>query len=164
MDMPHTGIEVRRPRVRSASFRALEKASRAEGYWMLTRLLAGWRDGSNRFSRRGEALYGAFYGDELVGVCGLNVDPYIQGKREGRVRHLYVAAPFRRHGAGRILVRSAIAKARDHFPALNVRATDEAFPFYEKLGFMRIEGEEFMTHRMEFQPLRRRPPLGKGHE
>ena len=39
MDMSHTGIEVRRPRVRSASFRALEKASRAEGYWMLTRLL-----------------------------------------------------------------------------------------------------------------------------
>ncbi len=157
MDMPHTGIEVRRPRVRSASFRALEEASRLEGYWMLARLFSDWRDGSNRFARRGEALYGAFRGEELVGVCGLNVDPYVEGRREGRVRHLYVAAGFRRLGVGRTLLRSVIVTARDHFPALNLRATGEAFAFYERLGFVRIEGVEFMTHRMEFHPLPSRP-------
>ena len=142
----------------------MSAASAKSGPSLLTRLLAGWRDGSNRFSRRGEALYGAFYGDELVGVCGLNVDPYVEERREGRVRHLYVAASFRRHGVGRILLRSAIAKARDHFPVLNVRATEAAFPFYERLGFVRVEGEEFMTHRMAFQPLRRRRARGPVRE
>ena len=155
MDMSSSSVEVRRPRVQSEAFRALVEASRTEGYWMLTRLLAGWRDGSNRFSRRGEALLGAYVAGELVGLCGLNVDPYVEGKREGRLRHLYVSAGHRRHGVARILVRSAIVTARDHFPALNVRATREAFAFYETLGFVPVTGQEFMSHRLVFQPLQR---------
>ena len=34
--------------------------------------------------------------------------------------------------------------------ALNTRAPQDAFGFYERLGFRRVEGEEFVTHRMRF--------------
>lgn len=144
-------IELRRPRVESADFLALVEASRIEGYWMPTRLLDGWRDRTHRFARRGEALLAAYCDGKLVGVCGLGVDPYVEQRREGRVRHLYVAEACRRQGVGRLLVKTIIDRARLHFRVLNVRATENAFEFYEKLGFHRVEGEEFMTHRKMFR-------------
>jgi hypothetical protein len=38
--------------------------------------------------RPGEALFVARVGERVVGVCGLNVDPYTAEPRVGRVRHL----------------------------------------------------------------------------
>lgn len=138
-------------------FRALIEESRLEGFWMLVRLLDSWESGRNRFTRRGETLLAAWRGEELAGVCGLNVDPYVEARREGRVRHLYVSAAHRRNGIGRSLVRAIVDKARRHFPVLNVRAPDEAFPFYEALGFRRVENEEFATHRLVLRkPMRRK--------
>ena len=49
-----------------------------------------WRTGTNRFDRPDEALFGAWAKGQLVGVCGLNIDPYRGDDRVGRVRHLYV--------------------------------------------------------------------------
>jgi hypothetical protein len=40
----------------------------------------------NRFSRPGEALLIAERGGRWVGVCGLNVDPYLDDRRVGRDR------------------------------------------------------------------------------
>lgn len=141
----------------SEAFRALLEESRREGFWMLVRLADGWADGRNRFSRRGEALYAAWQRDELAGACGLNADPYVEGRREGRVRHLYVKAAHRGNGVGRQLVWAAIDKARIHFPVLNVRAPEAAFGFYEALGFERLAGDEFATHRMKLaRPAARR--------
>lgn len=151
MDMASRRIELRRPRIESAELLALVEASRIEGYWMLTRLLDEWRDGTGRFSRRGEVLLAAYCDGKLAAVCGLGVDPYVEQRREGRVRHLYVAEAYRRQGVGRLLVKAIADKARLHFPVLNVRATENAFEFYEKLGFHRVEGEEFMTHRKTFR-------------
>jgi GNAT superfamily N-acetyltransferase len=122
---------------------------------MLVRLADGWRDGRNRFRRRGEMLLAAWQGDALAGVGGLSVDPYVEDRREGRVRHLYVSAAQRRHGVGRLIVRAIIDRARLNFPVLNLRAPEAAFSFYEALGFKRIEGEEFHTHRMKFRPRRK---------
>lgn len=130
------------------AFDALVEESRHEGYWMLVRLRDGWAQGRNRFSGRNEMLVGAWRDDKLVGICGLNLDPYIEGRQEGRVRHLYVSANYRHAGVGRVLVWAVIDKARKHFPSLNLRAPDSAFAFYEALGFERIEDEQFATHRM----------------
>jgi GNAT superfamily N-acetyltransferase len=129
-------------------FRDLTEESRLEGYWMLVRLLDGWESGRNRFSKRGETLLAAWRGGELAGVCGLNVDPYVDKRREGRVRHLYVKQAHRRAGVGRMLVGAVIEKAARHFPMLNARAPEEAFSFYGAPGFRRVEGEEFVTHRL----------------
>lgn len=151
--------EIRRFDPESEAFAALVEESRREGYWMLVRLANNWEDGRDRFSKRGEALYAAWRGDDLAGVCGLNVDPYVDARREGRVRNLYVAAGHRMNGVGRQLVWSAIDKARKHFPVLNLRAPETAFPFYEALGFERVDGDEIATHRMR---LARPPRMRKG--
>jgi GNAT superfamily N-acetyltransferase len=139
----------------SEEFAALAAESRHEGYWMLVRLQEGWRDGRNRFSRRGETVLGAWRSGRLAGVCGLNVDPYIERRREGRVRHLYVRAGDRRNGVGRMLVEAIVERAKRYFPVINARAPAEAFRFYEALGFRRVESEEFFTHRMELKKPKR---------
>lgn len=131
-----------------AAFHALKDESRLDGYWMLVTLAEGWANGSNRFLKRGEVLYGAWQGRDLVGVCGLNVDPYLGDRSQGRVRHLFVSAAHRRNGLGRMLVEAIIDRARQHFSVLNTRAPRQAFPFYERLGFQRVEEQEFVTHRM----------------
>jgi GNAT superfamily N-acetyltransferase len=145
----------------SEAFAALVEESRLQGYWMLVRLLDEWRDGRNRFKRRGEALLAAWQDKALAGVGGLNVDPYVEGRREGRVRHVYVGAAHRRQGVGRLIVEAIIDKARLHFPVLNVRAPEEAFAFYKALGFKRVEGQEFVTHRMALKAPPKRRKAGK---
>ncbi|WJI84205.1 GNAT family N-acetyltransferase [Mesorhizobium sp. C374B] len=93
-------------------------------------------------------MFGAWHGRELAGVCGLNIDPYFEGRDHGRVRHLFVSARHRRSGIGRMLVETVIDRARQHFAVLNTRAPQEAFGFYERLGFQPVVSEEFVTHRM----------------
>ncbi|PDQ22149.1 GNAT family N-acetyltransferase [Mesorhizobium sanjuanii] len=143
-----TSYVLKRLRPTARGFDALKEESRQEGYWMLVRLADGWASGRNIFRKRGEALFGAWHGDELVGVCGLNIDPYFNDRDQGRVRHLFVSALHRRNGVGRMLVETVINRAREYFAVLNTRAPKEAFGFYEGLGFERLEGEEFVTHRM----------------
>ena len=144
------GCRITRLRPTTRAFDALKDESRLEGSWMLVRLADGWASGRNKFLKRGEALFGAWHGRELAGVCGLNIDPYFDGRGQGRVRHLFVSAPHRRAGVGRMLVETVIDRARRYFAVLNTRAPPEAFVFYERLGFQRVEGEEFVTHRMVF--------------
>ena len=141
---------LKRLRPTTPAFDALKEESRLEGYWMLVRLADGWAAGRNKFLKRGEALYGAWHGRELAGVCGLNIDPYFEGRDQGRVRHLFVSARHRRTGLGRMLVETVIDRARSYFAVLNTRAPQEAFVFYERLGFLPVAGEEFVTHRMIF--------------
>jgi GNAT superfamily N-acetyltransferase len=151
---PEIGLERLRPTM--PAFMALMEESRREGFWMLVRLHDGWTSRRNQFRKRGEALYGAWTGGELAGVCGLNVDPYFPGPGQGRVRHLYVRPASRRHGVGRRLVETVIEKAAERFTVLNLRAPAEAFAFYEALGFLRVENAEFLTHRMVLS----KPPPG----
>ncbi|CAN7683218.1 GNAT family N-acetyltransferase [Mesorhizobium amorphae] len=146
-----TGYVLKRLRPTTPAFRALMEESRLEGYWMLVRLADGWTSRRNRFLKHGEALFGVWQGREVVGVCGLNIDPYFDGREQGRVRHLFVSAQHRRNGVGRMLVETVVDRARRHFAALNTRAPQEAFAFYEGLGFKAVKGEEFVTHRMTFE-------------
>jgi GNAT superfamily N-acetyltransferase len=114
----------------------LVNESIAEGYELVCRLVTDWERGTNRFSRPGEALFLAIGVDAPVGVCGLNIDPYADGSRIGRVRHLYVAAAYRRHGIGQALVREVVAEAAKSFDTLTLRTTSPAAAaFYIALGF-----------------------------
>jgi GNAT superfamily N-acetyltransferase len=127
----------------------------AAGSRIVRRLVDEWADGTNRFDRPGEALFGAWMAGRLVGVCGLNVDPYAGDARIGRVRHLYVLTPLRRHGVGRQLVARVIEAAGDRFESLHLRTNNEAASrLYEAIGFRaRDEAGEY-THVMD---LARRP-------
>ena len=88
----------------------------------------------------------------VVGLCGLNVDPYTAEGRVGRVRHLYVMEASRRHGIGRRLVAEVIAAARDSFDRLRLRtANPEAARLYEGLGFAPCAGEADCTHALDLR-------------
>jgi GNAT superfamily N-acetyltransferase len=127
--------------------------SEYDGYRFVRRLVAEWENGANRFERPGEVLLGAVRGCQIVGVCGLNVDPYAAMPEIGRVRHLYVLAAHRRTGIGSKLVATVVKKARATFTRLRLRTgTPEAARFYEGLGFRRAAGEADCTHVLEMQP------------
>ena len=65
---------------------ALKAESIALNFNMLRRLEENWQRGENRFNAPGEKLLGAFLNGRLVGVCGLNRDPFSQQPRAGRIR------------------------------------------------------------------------------
>lgn len=119
-----------------------------DGHRMVTRLIADWRDGSNRFERPGESLYVAGLEGEIVGVCGLNVDPYLEEARTGRVRRLYVAVAHRRRAVGSLLVARIVADAWQAFDVLRLRTRNPvAAAFYESHGFTPVAGDDACTHR-----------------
>jgi GNAT superfamily N-acetyltransferase len=121
------------------------------GSRFVRRLAEEWATGVNRFDRPGEVLFGAWIDEQLVGVCGLNVDPYGAEDRVGRVRHLYVLSAFRRLGVGRRLVTEVLVAARGRFDIVRLRTTNpSAARLYEALGF-RPSGEAggAATHVME---------------
>lgn len=116
----------------------LRAEAEQEGFRFLTRLVTEWRTGANRFDRPGESLLGALEGDELVGICGLNRDPYLDDDRVGRLRHLYIGRTMRRRGIASALVVDVLISANGMFDCVRLRTeTSEVACFYEKLGFVR---------------------------
>ncbi len=130
------------------SLRSLVDESEREGFRFVSRLLSEWRSGANRFERPGEALFAARDGDSLLGIAGLNVDPYQDDTRVARLRHVYVRADSRRKGIGRLLVARALAHASSG-PFIKVRLrtdTLEGTAFYEALGFGRCLAGSGASH------------------
>jgi GNAT superfamily N-acetyltransferase len=124
--------------------------SERAGLQFVRRLQDDWHSGANRFDRPGEALFAAIDEVRLLGVCGLNVDPYSLSPRVGRVRHLYVSVAHRRQGIGSLLVREVVAAARHSFDRLRLRTNDpHAARFYEQLGFLRCEADSSATHELD---------------
>jgi GNAT superfamily N-acetyltransferase len=125
------------------------------GLGFVRRLADEWASGANRFDRPGEALFIARTIDRIVGVGGLNIDPYATTPEVGRVRHLYVLRAYRRLGIGRRLVTEVIRAARGRFDTLRLRTENpEAAAFYEQLGFLRSTGAGDCTHVMTLQGVR----------
>jgi GNAT superfamily N-acetyltransferase len=119
-----------------------------QGFEFMRRLVEEWAAGANRFDHRGECLLGAFSGSQLVGIAGLNRDPYAKADGVGRLRHVYVLASARRHGVGSLLVHHIVQEARHSFHILRLRTTTApAAAFYLRLGFTRID-EKTASHVM----------------
>lgn len=129
-------------------FLALRSESLAQHFNMLRRLAENWQSGKNRFSAPGEKLLGAFVGGQLVGVCGLNIDPFSTQLRTGRIRHLYISDAFRRRKIGQQLLVAVITHSGTWFDFLNTHAPPSAWPFYESLGFRPVYDEPRVTHRL----------------
>jgi ribosomal protein S18 acetylase RimI-like enzyme len=124
--------------------------SEASGYRFLRRVVVEWEGGVNRFDRPGEALLVAEKNGRWVGICGLNIDPYLGDPRVGRVRNVYVLAECRRSRIGRRLVEEAIARACSRFDILRLRAEEaRAARLYESLGFRTCSGIATCTHVLE---------------
>jgi len=102
----------------------------------MDRLVTDWSSGANTFNRPGECFMGAFAAERLVGVGGLNIDPYLDRADAGRLRHVYVLGDWRRRGIGRMLVNRLLAEARRSFAEVRLRTdTDDAAGFYMRCGF-----------------------------
>ena len=129
---------------------ALVADSEAQGVRFVRRLVDEWSTGLNCFDRPGEALFVARRAATIVGVCGLNIDPYAGGAggpRIGRVRHLYVLSTQRRLGIGERLVAAVMRTARAGFERLRLRTTNPtAAALYERLGFRPAGGDAHCTH------------------
>ncbi|MGN7356167.1 GNAT family N-acetyltransferase [Paenibacillus sp. SAF-054] len=121
--------------------------SKAEGHQFVKRLVDEYADGSNKFDRRGESLYVAKIEGEVVGIGGLNVDPYLGRNDVGRVRHLYVLSKNRRAGVGRELLSTIIIEAQKHFETLTLYTTNPvADKLYRDVGFSKAEGIYKASH------------------
>jgi GNAT superfamily N-acetyltransferase len=128
----------------------LVNESEEEGLQFVARLAEEWSSGRNRFDRPGEVLFGAGLDGRLVGVCGLNVDPYARDPRVGRLRHLYVLTAHRRLGVGGQLVGVVVGAAHGPFTTLRLSTSNpSAARLYESRGFRRQAGDAHCTHVME---------------
>ncbi len=130
---------------------ALIAESERHGLRFVRRLAEDWTSGANRFDRPGEALFVArSSGQIVVGVCGLNIDPYTATPSVGRVRHLYVLLAHRHRGIGERLVTAIVTAARGRFARLRLRTQNpEAARLYERLGFRPSVDRGDCTHVME---------------
>ena len=129
---------------------ALVAESETQGSRFVRRLAEDWASGANRFDRPGEALFVARDEGRIVGVGGLNVDPYAAEPTVGRVRHLYVLTAYRRLGIGRRIVEEIIETARGRFERLHLSTSNPAAArFYERLGFHPRADVAHCTHAME---------------
>jgi len=126
--VPISGVDARPAPLNDEAFH--------EGFGFVARLMEDWTTGSNTFSQAGERLIGAVREGRLLGVCGLNRDPYVTESGVGRLRHLYVKKAERHRGISSALVRHLVEQARGTFRIVRLRAgTPQAAAFYEAMGF-----------------------------
>jgi RimJ/RimL family protein N-acetyltransferase len=134
------------------SFAPLIIESELEGWFFVRRLAEEWSSGANRFQRPGERLYLAHSGNKVIGVCGLNIDPYATDPTIGRVRRLFVTSEHRGKRIGSRLIRSVVAAAHGKFRLLRVRTENPiAGALYERLGFQPVIGATDCTHMLALQ-------------
>jgi GNAT superfamily N-acetyltransferase len=133
--------------LRSGELEILLVDSQTLGSTIVRRLVDDWTSGTNRFARPGEALFGSRLDGQLIGVCGLNLDPYAGDDRIGRVRHLYVCSAQRGRGVGRALVTQVLGAARGRFDELRLRTNNPvAARLYEGLAFLPCDVATGSTH------------------
>ena len=120
----------------------------SEGHDFLTKIKREWASYENRFDRPHEALF-EVRDDQghLIGIGGLNVDPYVDDPHLGRVRHVFVRPQARGSGVGRALVQKIIEHATGHFKLLRLRTHNpQAVDLYRKLQFVIVENANDPTH------------------
>jgi len=123
----------------------LEAEAVAEGFRFLTRLVADWKNGSNRFDQPGECLLGVLRDGQLIAIGGLSYDPYA-GPDIGRLRRVYVVRAARGQNVGKALVQQLLAYAAQRFGVVRLSTdTPEGAAFYLRCGFQPIE-DDFATH------------------
>jgi hypothetical protein len=67
------------------SFAILEKESKFLGFNFLEKMNLEWRSGKNRFDKSGETALAAFKDGMLIGIGGVNMDPYLNDAGIGRI-------------------------------------------------------------------------------
>lgn len=130
----------------------LVEESVEEGYNFVRRLRDEYINETNNFKNKGELLYFAYIKGKVVGVCGINNDPYLNDKDFGRVRHLYVLKNYRGAGLANLLLDNVVKNSKKHFKTFTLRTFNEiASNLYCKYGFTKKEKYESVTHYLEVE-------------
>ncbi len=116
----------------------LVKESKEEGFNFLLKLINEYESKRNTFRKTGECLYGIFRKEKLIGIGGLNQDPYTKDNKIGRLRRFYILKDYRRKGLGRILLERIISDAKIYFNIVVLRTdTEQGDRFYTSNGFVK---------------------------
>lgn len=131
----------------SPPLQPLAIAATEEGLAFVARTLDQWNLGTNAFDLPDEVFYLAWSGGDVIGMCGLNRDPFLGPHTDvGRLRHLYVLPTMRRLGIGSRLVAACLESGALSFARIRLRTFDAgADRFYLSVGFLRT-GEPQATH------------------
>ncbi|PQZ57973.1 GNAT family N-acetyltransferase [Bacillus sp. MYb209] len=116
----------------------LVEESKEERFNFLIKLINEYESKRNTFSKTGECLYGIFRGETLIGIGGLNQDPYTKDKKIGRLRRFYIARDYRRKGLGRLLLGRILSDAKTYFTIVVLHTdTEQGDQFYTSSGFVK---------------------------
>ncbi len=96
-------------------FKYLVQESKEEGFNFLKKLINEYENKLNTFNKTGECLYGIFQGEKLIGIGGLNEDPYTENNKIGRLRRFYISKDYRRIGLGKSLLNKLLSHAEKEF-------------------------------------------------
>lgn len=130
-------------------FNALILASTNEGHSFLIKTSKEWKNDLNSFNKKGESFYLAYLQAEVIGCCGVNIDPYTS-EHIGRIRHLYVHPKHRRKGIAKRLLTACIKQSKSEFNTFRLRTNSiykESRQFYNHYGFHESKHIDFETHR-----------------
>lgn len=112
----------------------LIEESLSQIFRFVERLFQENSSGVNNFDKPGEALFAALLNSRVIGIGGLNQDPYLNDPNIGHLRHLY----------GQI-----IHEARRHYRLLTWRADMlSSTRFYQVLGFKTEPNWAHTTHHL----------------
>lgn len=89
----------------------LVQESKEEGFNFLIKLKSEYENKINIFNKTGECLYGIFQREKLIGIGGLNKDPYTENNKIGRLRRFYISKDYRRKGLGNLLLNRLLLHA-----------------------------------------------------
>jgi GNAT superfamily N-acetyltransferase len=135
--MPELTV-VRMQSLSAEAMRPLLDEGLRQGFRFVQTLLDEYESGVNRFDTEDAALFGVYEADRLIGVGGVQRDPYLNRADVGRVRHVYVLNAYRRQGVGKRILDALIEHAGEHYTLLTLRTpTVAASAFYEAIGFSR---------------------------
>ncbi|PEW89469.1 GNAT family N-acetyltransferase [Bacillus cereus] len=120
----------------------LVQESKDEGFNFLIKLISDYENKINTFNKTGECLYGIFQGEKLIGIGGLNQDPYTENNKIGRLRRVYISKDYRRIGLGNLLLNRLLSHSEKYFKVVVLHTdTKQGDAFYTTNGF--VKGELF---------------------
>ncbi|WP_412675852.1 GNAT family N-acetyltransferase [Bacillus paramycoides] len=120
----------------------LVQESKEGGFNFLIKLINEYESERNTFSKSGECLYGIFQGNTLIGIGGLNQDPYTKDNKIGRLRRFYISKAYRRIGLGKLLLKQLLRHAEKYFHVVVLHTdTKQGDEFYCVNGF--VKGEDY---------------------
>ncbi len=128
-------------------FKYLVQESKEEGFKFLQKLINEYENELNTFNKSGECLYGIFQGEKLIGIGGLNADPYTENNKIGRLRRFYIAKDYRRIGLGKLLLNKLLSHAEKYFKVVVLHTdTKQGDVFYTANGFVKREVYKRSSH------------------